>query len=998
MDRPSRPKISRIAAQWMTLGGAFLTIGGILALLLYIDRVQIETFERSRLAAQATVIDQNLGHRLEAIYKTLAEIRKDRALWISESGRRSASRQLQVLGDAMLGVRTLTILDRAGTVIASNREQLIGKDFSDRDYFRTARQGRDPVMLYVSPPFTTALGAFAINMVRVSLDENGDFAGIVAVTLDPKYFSTLLDSIRYSPDMWTALAHADGMMFMMVPNREGMAGQNLAKPGSFFSRHMASGQVESVLTGIVLTTGEARIMAQRTITPATVPMDKSLVVAVGRELSAVFEDWRRNVYMQAGMFGLLALTASIGLMFYQRHQRAYSRLLEVQERERQRAEEALNEKARMLADSQEIAHVGSWAVDAGTGKVTWSEESFRLYGLEPDADRSLTFDEFTELLHPEDRQRMNDWSAGCMSGKHMPALEFRTRPINGVSRWLLGIGILERNPDGTPPRMIGTVQDITESKLAADAVRKLSLAVEQSPESIVITNVKAQIEYVNDAFLRATGYSTEELIGQNPRILSSGKTPRETYRSMWDALTHGSTWKGEFYNMRKDGSEYVEFAIVTPLRKPDGEITHYVAVKEDISEKKRINNELAAHRHHLEELVEQRTAELSLARHQAEAANLAKSDFLANMSHEIRTPMNGIIGTAHLMRRAGVTPEQAQRLDTIDKSAQHLLGVINDILDISKIEAGKLTLDDVPVAVGSLLANVNSILSERAKAKNIRLLIETERLPNNLSGDPTRLQQALLNYATNAIKFTEEGSVTLRAMMQDESDDAAGLRFEVQDTGIGIAPEAMARLFSAFEQADKSVTRKYGGTGLGLAITRRLAELMGGEAGADSTPGAGSTFWFTVKLKKVMGAVAMLPAQDVDAEALIRRHCPGNRILVADDEPINREVAKMLMEDIGLEVDTAEDGAVASAMALRINYAAIFMDMQMPNINGLEATQQIRQISGYKNTPIIAMTANAFVEDKAQCLAAGMNDFLTKPFYPNQLYATLWRSLSRRER
>ena len=398
----------------------------------------------------------------------------------------------------------------------------------------------------------------------------------------------------------------------------------------------------------------------------------------------------------------------------------------------------------------------------------------------------------------------------------------------------------------------------------------------------------------------------------------------------------------------------------------------------------------------LETRVAQRTEALEAASKKAETANIAKSAFLANMSHEIRTPMNGIIGMANILRREGVTSKQAQRLDTIDASAQHLLSVINNVLDISKIEAGKLTLEEAPVAVGSLMANVSSILSERAKAKGIHLLTETEHLPRNLVGDPTRLQQALLNYATNAVKFTEKGTVTLRALKQEETADSVRVRFEVQDTGIGIAPEAMSRLFSTFEQADNSMTRKYGGTGLGLAITKRLAELMGGEAGADSTADVGSTFWFTVKLAKGGEAVAALTETAVDAEAEIRQRYSGYRVLVVDDEPINREVALMQLEAVDLVADTAEDGAEAVAMARKNRYAAIFMDVQMPKLNGLEATQEIRQLPGYRDTPIIAMTANAFAEDRAKCLAAGMNDFLIKPFNPDELFAALLRSLSRR--
>jgi signal transduction histidine kinase/ActR/RegA family two-component response regulator len=404
---------------------------------------------------------------------------------------------------------------------------------------------------------------------------------------------------------------------------------------------------------------------------------------------------------------------------------------------------------------------------------------------------------------------------------------------------------------------------------------------------------------------------------------------------------------------------------------------------------------LALSRDRLEDIVLERTQALVEARDSAQAANVAKSAFLANMSHEIRTPMNGILGMAHLLRRGGVTPKQAERLDTIDTSAQHLLAVINDILDISKVEAGKLMLEEAPVAVGSLMANVKSILDERARARNIRLLVEVEPLPPNLAGDPTRLQQALLNYATNAIKFTETGSVTLRAVKLHETDESVLLRFEVEDTGVGIAAEAIPRLFGAFEQADNSTTRKYGGTGLGLVITRRLAELMGGEAGVTSTRGVGSTFWFTARLQKKERRMTGRTPQIVGVEAeteLRRSHC-AKHILIVDDEPINREVAKIQLEDTGLVIDTAEDGAQAIAKAQMKVYAAILMDMQMPNVDGLEATRQIRLIPGYRNTPIIAMTANAFAEHKARCLEAGMNDFIIKPFIPETLFATLLRSL-----
>lgn len=503
------------------------------------------------------------------------------------------------------------------------------------------------------------------------------------------------------------------------------------------------------------------------------------------------------------------------------------------------------------------------------------------------------------------------------------------------------------------------------------ANRELQVLFEHAPVGILVSRQR-QVVSCNRKWEALLGYGPGELEGQSTR---PWYTTRETFETtgaeIRAALADRQVVFREMPLVRKDGTQgWFRFWVQALQPVDGGELV--LTIMED-----------ASREHEAMQRLEEQKA-------QAIAESAAKGSFLANISHEIRTPLNAITGMAQLMRRRGLDDEQRGRLDKIEAAADHLLSVVNDVLDLSKIDAGKFVLDDQPLQVGAVIGNVVSMLQDRASTRHLELRSELPALPRNLCGDATRVQQCLLNYASNAIKFTERGRVVLRAALESLDDEGARVRFEVEDTGPGIAPADLERLFAAFEQADNSLTRRHGGTGLGLAITRKLARLMGGDAGARSTPGQGSTFWFTVRLRRQAAAAAAAAARAwEDGEEALRAQCAGARVLLADDDPINRELTSIRLKEAGLAVDLACDGQEAVERAGTGHYDLILMDMQMPRLDGLEATRRIRALPGLATTPVVAMTANAFSEDRNRCLDAGMNDFIPKPCKPEQFYGTV---------
>lgn len=503
-------------------------------------------------------------------------------------------------------------------------------------------------------------------------------------------------------------------------------------------------------------------------------------------------------------------------------------------------------------------------------------------------------------------------------------------------------------------------------------------ALQAAANTIVITDEHGRIQWVNPSFTATTGYSLEEVMGKNPRVLKSGTQDQAFYDELWQTILSGRVWRGVFINRRKNGALYHDEATITPVFDRSGRITHFVAVKQDVTDRIRTEEEMNA------------------AKQRAEAASRAKNDFLAVMSHEIRTPMNGILGMTDLMLDLKLSQSAQSYVKNIKRSGESLLAIINDILDFTKIEAGKLQIERVTFDLRGLIRELSELFTESATRKNIafRSVLHTDT-PQRVSGDPTRLRQVLVNLLANAIKFTEKGEVSLIIAAAVEKKGHLHIPFQVRDSGIGIPPQHLSRLFTAFEQADTSTTRKYGGTGLGLAITHRLVTLMNGEIKVMSTPGRGTLFQVIIPFAP---ATELMPESENDGIADQKTVLldPNTRLLVVEDDAINRAVIKGLLKRHHLRADYAENGHVALEKLRNNPYELVLMDCQMPEMDGFDVTKRFRQLEKSrtgKPTPIIALTACVMQGDRERCLAAGMNDHIGKPIRDGELIAALMQWL-----
>jgi two-component system, sensor histidine kinase and response regulator len=645
-------------------------------------------------------------------------------------------------------------------------------------------------------------------------------------------------------------------------------------------------------------------------------------------------------------------------------------------------ENALLRSSQEIRDLYDQAPCGYHSLNSDGVIVQINDTELKMIGLT--RDQVLGKLKFSDLYTPASREALQEEFQQFKKRGWVNNLEFEIIRTDGTILPVLLSATAIKDADGNFVMSRSTIVDVSERKRTEEALRRrtaeleestrnqelLKQAIEASPVAVVITDREGRIEYVNSTVMKITGYAFEELIGQSPRVLKSGQQPAQFYAEMWATLAMGKQWIGELCNKKKNGEIYWESASITPVKGPTDEVMHYVAVKKDVTERKRFIQELED------------------AKRVAEAASDAKSAFLANMSHEIRTPLNAIIGFSDLALKTGLSPKQHDYVKKICNSGKSLLGVINDILDFSKIEANRMELERTEFALEDVLAQVISVIQHKALEKGVELLLShSADVPPYLIGDPIRLGQVLMNLLGNAIKFTESGEVELSIDLAGQSQDDLRICFSIRDTGIGMTPEQTRRLFQPFTQADGTTTRRFGGTGLGLSISKRLVEMMGGEIRVESLEGRGSSFSFSASFGRSTTAADPWAIPDI-----IR----SLRILIVDDCQSSSNALKRVLNFLPVEVDSVHSGAKAiesvRAHDALSPYHLLLMDWQMPAMNGIETIRCIKKDGTLQNSPhIVMLTAFGMEQERAEALAAGAVDFLHKPMTQSEVHDLIIR-------
>ncbi|MCQ8117989.1 response regulator [Methylomonas rosea] len=667
--------------------------------------------------------------------------------------------------------------------------------------------------------------------------------------------------------------------------------------------------------------------------------------------------------------------------------------------ERRQMEQTLIEKERLLADSQAVAHIGSWVRYLPGGQAMWSEETFRVFGLSSATDQALSMEQLYEMVHPDDRAARRAWHQDCLAGDSGNGLEYRIFTAQGQQRWVLSKAKLETTVDGQPLRLIGTVQDITEAKVAAAEKQRWVDAFRYCGHGIAIGNPETgRLVTCNPAFADMLGYdNADQFEGQFILSLYAPEHVESARRRLCEADQFGKIRYESVYR-RKDGSEFDVAVDLVSVKNAEQKVMYRVATVQDISVRKKQEMELLQYRDHLQNLVEQRTEELNQALQRAERLTRVKSSFVANMSHEIRTPMNAVLGFCYLLEQHALNEEERSLVRKIRDAGRSLLAIINDILDFSKIEAGRLEIENLPFRLSDMFDHLAALMAASADQKNLELIIIPPAGIDALIGDGLRIQQVLINLLGNAIKFTERGEVVLRVTADDwQNGDTVAVRFAVRDTGIGISEQQLDEVFAAFTQADNTISRRFGGSGLGLTICRQLVDLMGGELRVSSVAGQGSEFWFVLRLQRHLDfnqTQAIPPLHNL-------------KLLVVDDCEHTREAVHMSARGLAWDTTPVASGQAAivellAGLESAAPYDVVLLDWPMPGVDGMSAAESIRASlpAVELNQPRIAIILMISASYSRERLAAQpdmnhVDGILNKPVTPSALYNAVAAVLSK---
>ena len=650
--------------------------------------------------------------------------------------------------------------------------------------------------------------------------------------------------------------------------------------------------------------------------------------------------------------------------------RGFNHLLEILAQR----EIALKESEKRFELAVEGAEEGVWDINLLSGDIYHSPRMCEMLGYTME-ELPPNIAVWKSIANQEDWAVLwSQWKAHLADPKQEYRVIVRFRHQDGSWHWIRIQGKASRDSSGRAIRITGTHKDITERRLVemelSDNRATTVTLINSIPDLIFYKNLDGTYLFCNDAFCELIGRPASEIIGKTDYDLFSREVANFSRIKDTAALSTLTRQSNEEWVDYPNGRRVLLHTLKMPFWGEEGrKLLGILGISRDITERD-IAEKAVRH-----------------AKDLAEEATKMKSEFLANMSHEIRTPMNAIIGMSHLALKTNLTPKKKDYITKIQLSGDHLLRIINDILEFSKIEAGKLTIEQTDFEFENVLANLTSLISDKVNEKGLNLVVNIEpKIPRYLKGDALRLGQILINYVNNAVKFTEQGDIFIDVKLLIETECEVCLHFSVRDTGIGLTPEAQTKLFQPFQQADSSISRKYGGTGLGLAISKQLATLMAGEIGVESELGKGSNFWFTAKLAKSNGYTNHY--EDANLTSALTR-IKGAAILIVEDNEFNQEVIMGLLAEHGFEITMANNGKEAVGLIAQGHYDMVLMDMHMPIMDGVRATIEIRRDARFNELPIISMTANAMVQDREKCVIAGMNDHLVKPIYPDDLFRML---------